>query len=78
MLQLLRETYSADCPALKVIILKDLYKLLEQGLDRSRDAGNVIFRVSLRQSALRSLTRSVLRVQPDVPKETPGAVKPAF
>ena len=51
MLQLLREVYGQGHPPLKVVILKDLYELLEKGLDRCRDAGNVVFQIALRPSS---------------------------
>jgi uncharacterized protein len=60
MLQLLRTLYGAEHPPLKAIILKDLYELLEAGLDRCRDAGNVIFHIALRQSSFRNLGHSFL------------------
>jgi uncharacterized protein len=60
MLQLLREIYGADWPALKVIIVKDLFELLERGLDRCRDAGGVMAHITLRGAGLGSLARSLL------------------
>jgi uncharacterized protein Yka (UPF0111/DUF47 family) len=44
------EIYSGKHPALKVIILKDLYELLEKGVDRCRDAGNVISEIVLKNT----------------------------
>lgn len=44
------ELYSRRHDALKVIILKDLYELLEKGVDRCRDAGNVISVIVLKNS----------------------------
>jgi uncharacterized protein Yka (UPF0111/DUF47 family) len=49
-LDLLRELYSGNSPSLEIIILKDLYELLEKAIDRCRDAGNVVFQVVLKYS----------------------------
>jgi len=50
MLQLLAELYSGRHPPLKVIIVKDLYELLEKVVDRCRDVGNVVANVVLKHS----------------------------
>ena len=51
MLLLLKdEIYSRKHEAVKVIILKDLYELLEKVVDRCRDAGNVISHIVLKES----------------------------
>ncbi len=50
MLDLLRDLYSGKHTPLKVMILKDLYELLEKVVDRCRDAGNVISHVVLKYS----------------------------
>jgi uncharacterized protein len=44
------EIYSRKYDAVKVIILKDLYELLEKGVDRCRDAGNVISEIVLKNT----------------------------
>jgi len=44
------EIYSRKHDAVKVIILKDLYELLEKGVDRCRDAGNVISEIVLKNT----------------------------
>jgi uncharacterized protein len=44
------EIYSRKHDALKVIILKDLYELLEKGVDRCRDAGNIISEIVLKNT----------------------------
>jgi len=62
MLQLLRELYSSEFPTLKIIILKDLYELLEKAMDRCRDAGNMAFRIALRQSSGSTLAHSFLHL----------------
>jgi uncharacterized protein Yka (UPF0111/DUF47 family) len=50
MLELLKELYSGKHQPLKVIILKDLYELLEKVVDRCRDVGNVVANVVLKNS----------------------------
>jgi uncharacterized protein Yka (UPF0111/DUF47 family) len=50
MLQLLTELYSGQHPPLTVIIVKDLYELLEKAVDRCRDVGNVVANVVLKHS----------------------------
>jgi uncharacterized protein Yka (UPF0111/DUF47 family) len=44
------ELYSRKHDALKVIILKDLYELLEKVVDRCRDAGNIISQIVLKNT----------------------------
>src|SRR6267378_5104262 len=50
MVQSLRELYTGDHSAVRVVILKDLYELLEKIFDRCRDAGNVVFHIVLKHS----------------------------
>ena len=50
MLDLLGDLYSGRHESLKVIVLKDLYELLERIIDRCRDAGNVINHIVLKNS----------------------------
>lgn len=50
MMSLYRELFSGQREALQVIALKDLYELLEKGIDRCRDAGNVIAHIALKHS----------------------------
>ena len=50
MLKMLKELYSGKLPPLKVMILKDLYELLEKVVDRCRDVGNVIANIVLKHS----------------------------
>lgn len=47
-LELSRRFYEPGFPALKAVILKDLFELNEKAVDRCRDAGNVISRVLLK------------------------------
>ena len=50
MLDLLRDLYVGKHDPIRVIILKDLYELLEKVVDRCRDAGNVISNIVLKNS----------------------------
>jgi uncharacterized protein len=50
MLGFVRELYSGKHQPLKVIIILDLYEILEKIIDRCRDAGNVIFQIVLKYS----------------------------
>lgn len=50
MLALIRDLYSGRYDSLKVIILLDLYEMLERIIDRCRDAGNVVFQIVLKHS----------------------------
>ena len=49
-LELYRDLFSGRHDPLKVIMLKDLYELLEKVIDRCRDAGNVISQIVLKNS----------------------------
>src|ERR1017187_4099869 len=49
-MELYRDLFSGRHDALKVIVLKDLYELLEKIIDRCRDAGNVISQIVLKHS----------------------------
>ena len=50
LLEMEREFYQPGFPALKAVILKDLFALNEKVVDRCRDAGNVISLVLLKNS----------------------------
>lgn len=50
MLTLIQDLYSGKHDPLKVIILLDLYEMLERIIDRCRDAGNVVFQIVLKHS----------------------------
>jgi len=50
MLEALQELYNGDYSSLRVVILKDLYELLEKIFDRCRDVGNVVFQIVLKHS----------------------------
>jgi hypothetical protein len=49
-LELYRDLFSGRHDALKVIVLKDLYELLEKIIDRCRDVGLVISQIVLKNS----------------------------
>jgi len=50
MLESLRELYNGDHATIKVIMLKDLYEILEKVFDRCRDTGNIVFNIVLKHS----------------------------
>ena len=50
MVEALRELYNGDHSALRVVVLKDLYELLEKIFDRCRDVGNIVFHIVLKHS----------------------------
>ena len=50
MLELYRDLFNANHNPVKVIVLKDLYELLEKIIDRCRDVGNVIAHIALKNS----------------------------
>lgn len=49
-LECLRRLYTAETDAVLVVILKDLYDLMEKVVDRCRDAGNVVAHIVLKNS----------------------------
>ncbi len=50
MVNLLRDLYGGRYDSLKVVVVKDLYELLEKVIDRCRDAGNVVVQIALKNS----------------------------
>ncbi len=48
--KMLRELYQGEREAKEVIILKDVFELLERAIDRCRDAGNTVFQIVLKIS----------------------------
>jgi len=50
MLDLLKELYSGRFDALRAIVIRDLYELMEKVIDRCRDAGNVVMHIVLKNS----------------------------
>ena len=50
MIELYKDLFNGQHQAIQVIVLKDLYELLEKIIDRCRDAGNVISHIVLKNS----------------------------
>jgi len=50
MLELLKDLYSGKYDALRAIVIRDLYELMEKVIDRCRDAGNVVMHIMLKNS----------------------------
>jgi len=48
--RMLRDLYQGTRDAKEVIILKDVFELLERAIDRCRDAGNTVFQIVLKSS----------------------------
>ncbi|MGH8022818.1 MAG: DUF47 domain-containing protein, partial [Limisphaerales bacterium] len=48
--ELLRELYSGKYEALRAIVIRDLYELIEKLIDRCRDVGNAVMDVVLKNS----------------------------
>ncbi|MGN6554488.1 MAG: DUF47 domain-containing protein [Verrucomicrobiota bacterium] len=49
-MSIFKDLFSGKHDPIKVIVLKDLYELLEKVVDRCRDAGNVISHIALKNS----------------------------
>ena len=47
---LLRDLYGGKHDALRAIVLRDIYELIEKVIDRSRDVGNVMMHIVLKNS----------------------------
>ena len=47
---LLRELYSGKYDAIRAIVIRDLYELIEKLVDRCRDVGNVVMQIVLKNS----------------------------
>jgi uncharacterized protein Yka (UPF0111/DUF47 family) len=50
MLDLLKNLYSGKYDAIRAIVIRDLYELMEKVVDRCRDAGNVVMHIVLKNS----------------------------
>ena len=50
MVGLLKDLYTGSIEAKEVIILKDIYEMLERAIDRCRDAGKIVFAIALKYS----------------------------
>jgi uncharacterized protein Yka (UPF0111/DUF47 family) len=50
MLGVLRDLYRRPCDAKELIILQEIYEMIEQAVDRCRNAGNVVVQIALKNS----------------------------
>jgi len=50
MLDLLKDLYSGKYDALRAIVIRDLYELMEKVIDRCRNAGSVVMHIVLKNS----------------------------
>lgn len=50
MLESYRDLYGGRHEAIRILLLKDLFELLEKAVDRCRDAGNVVYQIVLKNS----------------------------
>jgi uncharacterized protein Yka (UPF0111/DUF47 family) len=50
LLELYRDLYSGRHEPIHILLLKDLFELLEKAIDRCRDAGNVVYQIVLKNS----------------------------
>lgn len=50
LIELYRDLYSGRHDAIRILLLKDLFELLEKAIDRCRDAGNVVYQIVLKNS----------------------------
>ena len=50
MIDALRELYSGRYEAIRAIVLRDIYELIEKVVDRCRDVGNVVMQIVLKNS----------------------------
>jgi uncharacterized protein Yka (UPF0111/DUF47 family) len=48
--ELLRDLYSGKYEALRAIVIRDIYELIEKLVDRCRDVGNVVMHIVLKNS----------------------------
>jgi uncharacterized protein Yka (UPF0111/DUF47 family) len=48
--ELLRDLYSGKFDALRAIVIRDLYELIEKVVDRCRDVGNAVMQIVLKNS----------------------------
>lgn len=48
--ELLRDLYSGKYDALRAIVIRDIYELIEKLVDRCRDVGNVVMQIVLKNS----------------------------
>lgn len=48
--ELLRDLYQGEADARGVVFSKDIYELLEKAIDRCRDAGSILFHITLKNA----------------------------
>ena len=48
--ELLRDLYGGNYDALRAMVIRDLYELIEKVVDRCRDVGNVVMYIVLKNS----------------------------
>ena len=48
--ELLRDLYSGKYDAIRAIVIRDIYELMEKVVDRCHDAGNVVMHIVLKNS----------------------------
>ena len=49
-LELYRDVYANETDAIRYLVKRDLFEILEKAIDRCRDAGNVIYYIALKNS----------------------------
>jgi len=50
MLALLNELYHGPCSAKELVIQQELYEMVEQAVDRCRNAGNIVVQIVFKHS----------------------------
>jgi uncharacterized protein Yka (UPF0111/DUF47 family) len=50
MLALLKDLYNGDSSAKELVILGEIYEMIEQAVDRCRNAGNIVVQIALKDS----------------------------
>jgi uncharacterized protein Yka (UPF0111/DUF47 family) len=48
--ELLRDLYGGKYDAIRAIVIRDVYELMEKVVDRCHDAGNVVMQIVLKNS----------------------------
>ncbi len=48
--ELLRDLYGGKYDAIRAIVIRDVYELMEKVIDRCHDAGNVVMQIVLKNS----------------------------
>jgi uncharacterized protein Yka (UPF0111/DUF47 family) len=50
LIELYRDLYGGRHDPIRILLLKDLFELIEKAIDRCRDAGNVVYQIVLKNS----------------------------